>query len=47
MAERSVREIHYFALEWFDERYACYRLAGREAEAEMVAGALRAWIPLR
>ena len=37
MAERSVREIHYFALELFDERYACYRLAGREAEAEMVA----------
>jgi ParB-like chromosome segregation protein Spo0J len=37
MAGRSVREIHYFALELFDERYACYRLAGREAEAEMVA----------
>jgi len=37
MAVWSAREIHYFALELFDERYACYRLAAREAEAEMLA----------
>ena len=37
MAAWSAGEIHYFALEQFDERYACYRLAAREAEAEMVA----------
>jgi len=41
MAEGSAWEIHSFALELFDERYACYRLAGREAEAEMVASMRR------
>jgi hypothetical protein len=37
MADGLAGEIHYFALGVFDERYACYRLAAREAEAEMVA----------
>lgn len=37
MADWSAREIHYFALELFDERYARYRLAGREAEPELIA----------
>jgi hypothetical protein len=30
MASWSAREIHYFALDLFDERYACYRLAARD-----------------
>ena len=40
MANWSAREIHYFALDLFDERYACYRLAARDAEAEML-GSMR------
>jgi ParB-like chromosome segregation protein Spo0J len=37
MGDWSRGEIHYFALEVFDERYACYRLAARQAEEEMIA----------
>lgn len=41
MADRSAREIRFFALESFDEAYARYRLAGRETEGEMVSSMRR------
>ena len=37
MRDWSRGEIQFFALERFDERYGCYRLPAREAEAEMVS----------
>jgi len=33
----SSREIQFFGLEQFDERYGCYRLAGREAEGALLS----------
>lgn len=37
MRDWSRGEIEFFALERFDERYGCYRLPAREAEADMVS----------
>jgi ParB-like chromosome segregation protein Spo0J len=37
MGDWSSREIRFFDLDEFDERYGCYRLAAREAEGAMVA----------
>jgi len=37
MVKWSSRELQFFALERFDERYGCYRLSAREAEASMVS----------
>jgi len=37
MRDWSRGEIQFFALDRFDERYGCYRLPAREAEADMVS----------
>jgi ParB-like chromosome segregation protein Spo0J len=37
MVDWSSREIQFFSLEQFDERYGCYRLTAREPEGAMIA----------